>query len=302
MQRMENFRLKVFRTVADCLNFRKAAEQLHMSQPAVSQQIHALEEELGILLFDRSNNRIGLTREGDILRRYAVRMARLCTEAREALAQVQGEPSGELRLGASTTVAQYILPRLLGEFRRLHPGVTLSLTSGNTEQIVAGLLKGETALAIIEGPASSREVHKERFLKDRMVLIVPRGHRWVSLPEIEPEALLEEPLLMREPGSGSRRVVELALRRAGLPLRRLRRAMNLDSTEAILSGVEAGLGIGFVSEWAIRKEVRLGTLKVVQVRGLEMVRDLSLIRRAGPAPEGAAGAFERFAIAQAGLR
>jgi DNA-binding transcriptional LysR family regulator len=292
---MENFRLKVFRTVADQLSFRKAGEQLNLSQPAVSQQIHALEEELGVALFHRSNNRIRLTAEGEVLLRYARRGAKLAEEALAALAKAHGEPSGELRIGASTTVAQYILPRILGAFRQQYPLVTLSVVSGNTERIVNGLLEGETAVAIIEGPASSRDVHKERFLKDHMALIVSRNHPWAAAPEISLEMLMETPLLMREQGSGSRRVVESALKNGGLRMRQLNIVMDLDSTEAIVSGVEAGLGVGFVSRWAIGKELKLGTLKQVRVRGLEIVRDLTLIRRPGPVPEGAAGAFERFA-------
>ncbi len=296
---MENFRLKVFRAVAGNASFRKASEQLNLSQPAVSQQIHALEEELGVTLFHRSNNRVRLTAEGDVLLRYARRGAKLAEEALEALARVHGEPAGELRIGASTTVAQYILPRILGAFRQQHPQVVLSVTSGNTERIVAGLLKGDTAIAIIEGPASSREVHKERFLEDHVVLIVPRNHQWAKAAEIPLRSLTEAPLLMREQGSGSRRVIELALKRSGLRLRQLDIAMDLDSTEAIVSGVEAGLGVGFVSRWAIGKEVRLGTLKVVRVQGLDIVRDLTLIRRSGASLDGAAGAFERFARSEA---
>lgn len=296
---MENFRLKVFRAVAEQASFRKASERLNLSQPAVSQQIHALEEELGTTLFDRSGNRVQLTAAGTVLLKYARRSAQLAGEALQALARVQGEPRGELRLGASTTVAQDILPRMLGAFQKQYPLVTLSVTSGNTEHIVELLLKGKFAIGIIEGPASSRELRKRRFLEDRMVLIVPRGHPWAAMREIPLQSLAEAPLLMREAGSGSRRVVELALKRSGLKLRQLRVAMDLDSTEAIVSGVEAGLGVGFVSQWAIGKEIRLGTLKPVHVAGLEIVRDLTLIQRSGPAPDGAAGAFEQFALTEA---
>lgn len=296
---MENFRLKVFRAVAEQQSFRKAAERLNLSQPAVSQNIHALEEELGATLFDRSGNRVRLTQAGTVLLRYARRSAQLAREALDALAKVEGEPRGELRLGASTTVAQYILPRMLGAFQKQYPHIALSVTSGNTEHVVELLLHGRIAMGIIEGPASSRELRKRRFLEDRMVLIVPRGHPWAAMREISPDSLRDVPLLMREPGSGSRRVVELALKRSGLNLGQLNVAMDLDSTEAILSGVEAGLGVGFVSQWAIGKEVRLGTLKPVRVAGLEIVRDLTLIQRSGPSPDGAAGAFERFALHEA---
>lgn len=293
---MENFRLKVFHAVAEQESFRKAAERLNLSQPAVSQNVHALEEDLGVTLFDRSGNRVRLTHAGTVLLKYARRSAQLAREAVDALAKIAGEPRGELRLGASTTVAQYILPRMLGAFQKEYPQITLSVTSGNTEHVVEFLLQGRIAMGIIEGPASSRELRKRRFLEDRMVLIVPRGHPWAGLREIPIDSLKEIPLLMREPGSGSRRVVELALKRAGVKLGSLKVAMDLDSTEAIVSGVEAGLGAGFVSQWAIGKEVRLGTLKVVRVAGLEIVRDLTLIQRSGPSMEGPAGAFERFAL------
>ena len=293
---MENFRLRVFRAVAEQQSFRKASERLNLSQPAVSQNIHALEEELGTTLFDRSGKRVRLTQAGAVLLKYARRSAQLAHDALDALAKIEGEPRGELRLGASTTVAQYILPRMLGAFRRQYPQITLSVTSGNTEHVVELLTQGRIAIGIIEGPASSRELRKRRFLEDRMVLIVPRHHPWAALREIAIDSLEEVPLLMREPGSGSRRVVELALKRSGLKLAELNIVMDLDSTEAIVSGVEAGLGVGFVSQWAIGKEVRLGTVRPVRVTGLEIVRDLTLIQPNGPSADGAAGAFERFAL------
>lgn len=294
---MENFRLKVFRTVAAEASFRRAADRLHLSQPAVSQQIHALEEELGITLFDRGSGRVRLTEAGTILLRYAHRGARLAEEALAALEGARGESAGELRVGASTTVAQYILPRMLGAFLEQHPHIELSVTSGNTEHIVAALAAGEIMLGIIEGPVSSREVYRQRFLEDRMVLIVGRRYPWPGKASVPVSALSEVPLLMREQGSGSRRVVELALRRAGLRQKDLRIGMDLDSTVAIISGVEAGLGAGFVPERAIQKEVRLGTVRVIPVEGLEIRRHFTLIRAFGPVPEGPAGAFERFALA-----
>jgi DNA-binding transcriptional LysR family regulator len=308
---MENFRLKVFRTVADEASFRRAAERLHLSQPAVSQQIHALEEELSTTLFDRGKGRIRLTESGVILLRYARKGARLAEEALAALDRTRGETAGELRIGASMTVTQYILPRTLGEFLKQYPRVELSLTSANTENIVAALAKREIDLGLIEGPVSSRDVFRQRFFEDRLVLIVGRRYPWPgngsnASPNKTPRkaaipvgALTEVPLLMRERGSGSRHVVELALRRAGLRQKDLHIAMELDSIVAIISAVEAGLGAGFVSEWAIQKEQRLGTVRVVPVEGLDIRRDMNLIRPFGPVPEGPAGAFERFVLASA---
>ena len=301
---MENFRLKVFRTVAEEASFRRAAERLHLSQPAVSQQIHALEEELSAPLFDRGKGRIRLTGAGAVLLRYARKGARLAEEARAALDSLRGETTGALRIGASMTVTQYILPRMLAAFLRQHPRIQPVVTSGNTEQIVAALAHRKIDLGLIEGPVSSREVFRQRFFQDRLVLIAGRRYPWpenaaTTKPTVPVLALTGVPLLMRERGSGSRRVVELALRRAGLRLSDLRIAMNLDSIVAIISAVEAGLGAGFVSEWAIQKELRLGTLRVIPVDGLDIRRDMHLIRPFGPMPAGSAGAFESFALASA---
>jgi LysR family transcriptional regulator, transcriptional activator of the cysJI operon len=296
---MENFRLKVFRTVADEASFRRAAERLHLSQPAVSQQVQALEAELGVALFDRGKGRVRLTEAGVALLPYARRGARLVEEALAALDIARGETAGTLRIGASLTVAQYILPRMLGAFRELHPRVDLAVISGNTENILAALAGSSIDLGIIEGPASSRDVFRQRILEDRLVLIVGRKYPWPAKTPVPVRTLTQVPLLMRERGSGSRHVVELALRRVGLRHKDLRIAMDLDSIVAIISAVEARLGAGFVSEWAIRKELRLGTVRVIPVEGLDIRRDLTLIRRFGPVPEGPAGAFERFALAHA---
>ena len=300
---MENFRLKVFRTVAEQMSFRKAAEALHLSQPAVSQQIHALEEEAGARLFDRSGGeghgtQISLTEAGRVLLHYANLAAQTMAEAQRALAALNHEVGGELRLGASTTIAQYVLPRILGAFLRQYPHVHLSLTSGNTEHIVEAVAEEKVMLGIIEGPAMRRDVKTKRMVQDEMVLIVNPMHPWAAnKAPLRTENLTQVPLLFRERGSGSRRVVERALNQVGLPPKSLRVAMELDSTEAIISGVEADLGAGFVSRWAIAKVLRLGTVRVVQVDGLRIVRDFSFVRLAGTEATGTAGAFQRFALA-----
>jgi LysR family transcriptional regulator, transcriptional activator of the cysJI operon len=300
---LENFRLRVFRAVAEELSFRKAAEVLHLSQPAVSQHVHALEEEVGVQLFDRARggghgSQISLTEAGRVLLGYADRAAETMVEARRALAALNDETVGPLRLGASTTVAQYLLPRILGAFLKQYPQVKLSLVSGNTEHIVEAVTEKKVALGIIEGPAMRREVKTERMVQDEMVLIVSPNHAWASRKggEIEQKELAKVPLLLRERGSGSRRVVERALKKVGLPLRSLQVAMELDSTEAIISGVEAELGVGFVSRWAVGKVLRLGTVKVIAVKGLEIRRDFSFVRLAGAEMTGAAAAFQRFAM------
>lgn len=298
MAQLENFRLKVFRAVSEHLNFRKAAEQLFLSQPAITLQIKALENELGVRLFDRSANRVTLTPQGSTLFAYAKRLALLASEAERKLESEDGQFSGELALAVSTTIAQYVLPRLIGAFVSEHPRVQLSLTSGNTEEVVQQLLAEKVGIGLIEGPARQRGIHVEPFMRDELVLIAPATSD-ASLSS--PQQLLSCNLLMREQGSGSRHVVETALEKAGLKVKAFRSVMDLDSTEAIKSAVEAGLGIGFVSQWAISKELELGTLKTAQIRGLQMSRHFSLVTRTGPEQQGAAGAFRAFAIARGRL-
>jgi LysR family transcriptional regulator, transcriptional activator of the cysJI operon len=298
LAQLENFRLKVFRAVAEHLNFRKAAEHLFLTQPAVTLQIKALEDDLGIRLFDRASNRVCLTLQGTLLLRYAKKMAALASAAEQELGAKEGKISGELSLGVSTTIAQYVLPRLIGAFLAEYPRVQLSLHSGNTEQIVDLLLNSKVALGLIEGPARNRGVQADPFMQDELVLIVPPAFDFdhLSAPQ-----LLASNLLMREQGSGSRRVVETALEKAGFKLKSFKSVMNLDSTEAIKSAVEAGLGIGFVSRWAVSKELELGALKVLEVRGLRIARHFSLISCIGPEPQGPPSAFRLFALARGRL-
>lgn len=298
LAQLENFRLKVFRTVAAHLNFREAAEHLFLTQPAVTQQIKALEDDLGVRLFDRTANRVALTAQGAVLLAYADKIAALAVDAEQQLVAGDGKISGHLDLGVSTTIAQYVLPRLLGAFLDEYPRVEFSLHSGNTDAIVQLLLKDKLPLGLIEGPARDRGIHTEPFMQDEMVLITPPGFEY-DQPSLN--QLVSSHLLMREHGSGSRRVVELALKKAGLKLKSFAKVMDLDSTEAIKSAVEAGLGVGFVSRWAISKELELGLLKVARVDGIKMARNFSLISRTGPPPHGPAGAFRAFALGRARL-
>lgn len=296
MAQLENFRLKVFRAVAEQLNFHKAAEQLFLTQPAVTLQIKALESDLGVRLFDRASGRVSLTRQGSILLEYANKLAAMVFEAEGKLSCKDSKVSGELSLGVSTTIAQYVLARLLRAFIADYPNIDLTLHSGNTRQIVQLLLDGKVSVGLIEGPARDRGVRSEPFMEDELVPITAVDAPMDNLSRTE---FLQSTLLIREQGSGSRQVVETALKKAGLRLKAFKKVMTLDSTEAIKSAVEVGHGMGFVSRWAISKELQLGTLKVVEVKGLKVTRHFSLITRAGPEPQGPAGALRTFALERA---
>ncbi|HUD53656.1 MAG TPA: selenium metabolism-associated LysR family transcriptional regulator [Terracidiphilus sp.] len=303
MASLENFRIVVFRAVAEQLSFRKAAEELYLTQPAVSLQIKALEEELGVQVFDRTGAQITLTPAGKVLLRYAKQVNSLFVQVEHDIVVLTGDHAGQLALGASTTIAQYVLPRLLGEFCKEHPRVHPTLISGNTEQIVDAVEKQKIELGFIEGPARSRKVKSEPFLEDELVLIASTAHEWAECASVAVSDLCSAPLLMRERGSGTRRVIEMALERQGIRHSSMRIVMELDSTEAIKSAVESGLGVGFVSRWAIAKDLRLDkNFKIVEIEGIRIKREFLVTYIKGPEPKGLAHQFRKFLIARAGVQ
>jgi len=294
---MENFRLKIFRTVAHHLNFSRAAEELLLTQPAVTQQIKALEEECEVPLFDRSGGHISLTGAGHALLPYAQKLKLLVDEALTAVSSASGQDTGQLAIGASQTIAVYLLPRLMAGFLRHHPRVTITALSGNSDEMLEALMSHRIHLALIEGPALRKDIHVEPFMQDNMLLVVPAGHEWAD-QEIDVATLKEAQLLMREFGSGARRVVENALAEVGIRKKDINTRMELGSTEELMSAVEAGLGVTFVSRWAARNQLALGKLKIARVQGLKLSRQFSIVYPGGPAPTGIAGVFRTFLLSQ----
>jgi DNA-binding transcriptional LysR family regulator len=295
---MENFRLKVFRTVARRLNFRMAAEELLLTQPAVTQQIKALEAELDVALFDRAGGRIALTAAGVALLPYAEQLAALSSEAVQAVAATTSRNAGGLTIAASQTIGQYLLPRLIASFLAENPRVEISVVSGNTQGVLEALMDHRAQIGLIEGPPMRQDVRAEPFMEDHMVCVVPAGHEWAD-EEVTLAQLQQATLVTRELGSGSRKIMEQAFERAGLKVRELQVRMMFDTTEGLLSAVEAGLGVAFVSRWAVRSQLALGTLRVARVQGLELGRVFSVATVAGPEPAGLAGAFRRFVLERA---
>lgn len=293
---IESFRLAVFRSVAEKLSFTQAAGVLHLTQPAVTSQVKALEQELGLRLFERIGGGVRLTPAGERLYAFAVDTHNRAEQALREIGALSGEQLGRLSLGASTTIAQYLLPHLLAQFVQLHPRIDLSVVGANTAKIVEQLLARTIQIGLIEGPPGTSEIKVETFVEDEIVAIVSAEHAFAARGDQPPSVtdLADEPLLVREPGSGTRHVVEDALRKAGLGPRETHIVMELDSTEAIKSGVEAGLGVGFVSRWALRGN-EAPALRVIPIRRLEIKRSFLFIYPHGPLPEGPAGAFLNFA-------
>lgn len=291
---MPDYRLHVFRIVGEKLNFTRAAAALHISQPAVTRHIKQLEEHYGQPLFVRAAGGITLTPAGHALLDHTVQIEELHRKVEQRLRAGQSLVSGPLKLGASTTIAQYLLPRWLGRFQQKYPEVDLSLRMGNTEEVAAALLARRVDLGLIEGPSGRRELKTERFAEDEIVPVVSPDHPLAKKPRVTAAELAATPCVLRETGSGTRQVVEQALTRAGVDLRKLTVVLESDSSETIKGLVETGVGVAFLSRLALRHELARGCLTVLSVPGLRLTRPLHVLYPQGPRPGGVAGIFVDF--------
>ena len=262
---MADRRLQVFHTVARLLSFTKAAETLHMTQPAVTFQVRQLEEHFNTRLFDRTHNRINLTDAGRQVFAYADRIFALYAEMESSVREITGEIRGALTIGASTTIAEYMLPPLLGEFKERFPAVTIHLKVANSEGIVTMVENNAIDLGVVEAPVSNKNLVVETCKLDRLVAIVPPGHPLAGQPSVDFSTLLQYPFICREEGSGTREVIGEYLERQTNCSAVLKVAMELGSPEALKGAVEAGMGVSVVSRTTIRKELQLGTLVAVDL-------------------------------------
>lgn len=262
---MADRRLQVFHTVARLLSFTRAAETLHMTQPAVTFQVRQLEEQFNTRLFDRSHNRITLTEAGRRVYEYADRILALYSEMENAVSDLTGEVTGVLMLGASTTIAEYMLPALLGEFKAEYPEVTIRLQVANTDAIVSMVENNIIDLGVVEAPVHNKHLAVETCRVDQMVLIASPNHELAGAGTVPAERLLDYPVILREEGSGTREVVLEHLAAHGVDPEGLNIAMELGSPEAVKGAVEADLGISVLSRATIGKELQLGSLVAVNI-------------------------------------
>ena len=286
---IENFKLKVFRVVAELLNYRRAAEELHLTQPAVTSQIRSLEDGLGIALFDRIGRETSLTPAGATLLQYVRQIEAIANDAIAALAPFGGQEGAELSIGASHTIAVYLLPKLLTQLLREWPRLKIHVIGGSTNEVLQALTAHQIAIGLIEAPAHRPDLKVEVFGEDELALIVRPDHRWASKGTVNAAELVQEPILLREVGSGMRQFVEEYLERNGVLRQQLRTVVDLNSTEGIVAAVEVGLGIGFVPYMSIEKSLSLGTVKAIQLDNGPIRRQLSIVLLNGPDPRGLAG-------------
>lgn len=285
---MNFYQLKSFLAVAKHRNFSRASEELHLTQPCISKQIKALEDFLEIKLFHRLGRSIQLTEAGEVLLFQAQRALKSLEEAKEAIADLKGLERGHLRISAASTIGIYMLPGALGLFKARYPGIEISLTITNKEQVLHNVLSYESELGFVGPPIRYPELAKEKYLMDELVLVVAPGHRLADRETVPVREIVEEVFILREKGSGTREIMEEELTRLGISLKK---AMELGSTEAIKQAVAADLGVSIISKYAITLEVMIGCLSAAHIPELNLKRQLYVIWHQEKVPSGAAQAF-----------
>ncbi len=276
---MDIKRLEIFCAVVELKSFTRAAEAVLLSQPTVSENIRLLEETCGSRLLDRLGREVLPTAAGQILFQYARRIIRLRDEALQAIESHKGHLSGNLILGASTIPGAYILPSLVQGFKSLHPEIQITLNISDTSRTVEALLQGHLELGFIGARLKDQLLECREYSTDELVLAVPPDHRWAGQPPLDPTALLEEPFILRERGSGTRLVMLEALKELSVEVSQLQVVAEMGSTEAVRQAIKAGIGVSILSSLSVAEDLQRGSLVQVPIKGLKILRPIYLVQR-----------------------
>ncbi|NDI35888.1 LysR family transcriptional regulator [Chengkuizengella sediminis] len=271
--------LLVFTTVVEKKNFSRAAEELHMTQPAVSQYIQALEQQIGTRLLERSNKFVRLNMAGEIVYHHAKEILGHYTRMQYLVDDLMNKASGDLFIGASYSFGEYVLPQMISNMLEEYPLIKPSITIRNSKRIVNLLIKNELEVGIVEGEFNHQNLNIEPFAEDLMYVTVSANHPFSSQKSITKEELESETWIIREEGSGTREATDKMFRTLQL---NPRNKMEFGSTQIIKESVESGIGISLLSKWAIQRELSSGTLHVVEFEGLPVRRKFSIVTRTVP--------------------
>ncbi|MFX3646213.1 MAG: selenium metabolism-associated LysR family transcriptional regulator [Paenibacillus sp.] len=274
---MNFHQLHIFYTVAEKGSFSAAAQALHMTQPAVTMQIQSLEDYFGTKLLHRSTKKIELSEAGRTLLPHAKRSVELVRQTDEAMSAFTQMLQGRLQLGASLTIGEYVLPRMLGPFALQYPDISIVMKVMNTTQIMDDILKHQLNFGLIEAPVHHPDMIVEPVMQDELKLIVPAGHDLAKRSKVNIEDVMNYPFVLREKGSGTRQVMEDQLQKKKIDPQDMNVVMELGSTGAVKSAVEAGVGITMLSPSSVQHELALGLVHIVDIRGLEFKRQFYAI-------------------------
>jgi len=291
---MDTRQLAAFCEVVERRSFSDAAQRLGVTQPAVSQQVRALEQRLGTQLLDRSGRRVEPTEAGLRLYRGAQRMLALEEQLLDELAEPDAPLRGTLEIGASTGPAAIVLPLLLCEFQQVNPELRVELSVSDTQSVVELVADRRLELGIVGAARRHRSVVFEPFFLDEVILACPPGHPFAGRT-VTMDELPQGPLILMQQGAGVRQMVEDELRKSGTKLRELHVPLELGLQESVRSAVQGGFGVGFISRRAVETELAAGTLAEARVKNLDLARDIYIARASGRAGSSAAQNFVAFA-------
>lgn len=294
---MDMKRLAFFCQVVELKSFTRAAEKLHLTQPTVSEGVRLLEETLGESLLDRMGREVLPTPAGKVLYRYARRILQLRDEATRAVGDLRDSGGGLLSIGASTIPGAYLLPRLIESHTQQSPGAEVALKISGTGQILDDLLQERLELGLVGGMSSVRGLEWQACFGDELILIVPPRHRWAARERIDPVELLDEPMLLREAGSGTRTTLEQYLRQHRIEPAKLRVLAEMGSNEAVKQGVRGGLGVAVISALSVSDEIDRGALLSLRLSGEPLRRPFYLVQRSGRQLTPAAETFRALILA-----
>lgn len=268
--------LQVFLSVARHLNFTRAGEEVHLSQPSVSVRMRQLERDLGSKLFEQLGKKIALTEAGQLLVPYARRVIATMSDARQAIDELQGLERGLLRIGASTTPGMYLIPRTIAHFKQRYPKIEVHLAVKDTRQIEEGVISNEFDFGFVGGHLAGDEVDVLPWITDEIVLIVPLGHPLARMRSVAAQDLSSEKFIFRGQGSATRAVVATHLRKLRVDAESI---MEIENPESVKKAVQNGLGLAFISAFAAETDLKAKTLVAVKVRNLEIRRELKIVYR-----------------------
>ncbi|MHB1681351.1 MAG: LysR family transcriptional regulator [Bacilli bacterium] len=262
--------LLTFVTIVERKNFTRAAEELHLTQSAVSREIQVLEKKYCVKLFDRTNKYVRLTKAGEVLYHHAKDILIQYDRAEKLINDLTHSAQGVLEIGSGYTFGEYLLPRVIQEFKSLYPSIIPKITIKNSHRIVAQVLRRELDIGIVEGTLEMQGLVAEPFAHDEMVVIVSPMHRLSGRVDVQIDELSSETWILRELGSGTREVTNRVFSDVGLEPVSI---MEFGSSQVIKEAVEAGLGISVISQWAIRKEIKYGILSSFKLRSIPITRN-----------------------------
>ena len=280
--------LKIFVTIVENKNSSDAAEELYLSHPDVSSQIQGLEEELGTKLIDNSSNHLELTQSGEIYYEYAKQILQLQDKAKQEIKRISNVVTGNLRVGASYTIGEYILPFVVAEFAAQYPKVEIETSIANTREIIRGVQANHLDIALVEGEVDHSDILVRPLMEDEIILLVPNQHPLARLPIVTSEHLQDQVWILRESGSGTRAFSDKLFKEWGI---HVRKSYIFGSGQAIKQAVTAGLGIALVSRWIVRKELNAKEFKTIRIKGNPLTRSFYLI---GPKNQETSEAREVF--------